>query len=263
MPIAHIPAGDIFYEQFGEGPPLLLMLPQSVGPEGIQPFIDGLAASFAVIRYDQRGTGLSAAPPNLGAVSIRDRAAEAVDLLDFLGIAQASLFCHSTGCGIGLALAAARPGYVAKIVLAAPWEYGDKYLTGMQNLRISAARALDAEAYARFNASLLFPPDYRRAHEQGFSQQAKAASLQDASQIADKLNAILAFDSRVLAPEINHQTLIMTAADDQLMPAWFGRSIAETMPNATFMELTGGGHMLPETRTDEVVGLVQSFASTA
>lgn len=263
MPIATIESGDIYYEQFGDGPPLALLLPQSTGPAGVQPFIDTLAASFTVIRYDQRGTGESAAPPVSGAVSIEARAAEVVDLLDFLQVRQANLFCHSTGCGIGLALAARHQDRVAKIVLAAPWEYGDAYLTGMQRLRISAVRALDAEAYARFNASLLFPPEYRRAHEPGFTQQAKAAVLQDADKFADRLNAILAFDSRPLALKIDRPTLIMTAVDDQLMPVWFGREIAENMSDAAFVELSGGGHMLPETRTNEVVAQVQAFLATA
>jgi pimeloyl-ACP methyl ester carboxylesterase len=259
MPMAKVAGGDIHYGQQGAGAPLVLLMPQSSGPVGVEPFVLGLAEGYSVISYDQRGTGRSAPPPSAGAVSMGERAGEVVGLLDALSIERANLFCHSTGCGIGLAFAAAYPDRLDHLALAAPWAYGDPFLTTMQNLRVAAAEALNPEDYARFNASLLFPPTYRRQHEAGFSAQAAEAAPQDAKQISDRLNAILAFDSRSLTPTINRPTLVVSAEDDQLMPSWFGRSIAGSIPDAKFVELGGGGHMLPETRTAELVGLVSDF----
>jgi len=259
MPMAKIVGGDIHYVRSGDGPPLVLLLPQSAGPVGVAPFVDGLAERFAVLRYDQRGTGQSPPPTNPDAVSMSDRAGEVAGLLDALGISRADFFCHSTGCGIGLAFAAEHGDRVGRIVLASPWAYGDGHLTTMQNLRIAAARALAPSDYARFNASLLFPPTYRRLNQAGFDRIAAEAAPQDAAQIARRLNAILAFDSRPLTPKIDRPTLTMTAEDDQLMPTWFGRDIAKAMPNGRYIELQGGGHMLPETRTAEMLDLVTEF----
>ena len=53
--------------------------------------------------------------------------------------------------------------------------------------------------------------------------------------------------------------LALTAEDDQLMPTWFGREIANGLANGKYVELQGGGHMLPETRTAELAGLVTDF----
>ena len=259
MPIADAEGGGIFYTISGSGPPLMLCSPQSSGPIGVGPFVDALAEQFSVIRYDQRGTGGSPMPKDPAAVTMRDRAEEVAELLQALQIPKAHLFCHSTGCGIGLAFAHAYPGKVERLVLATPWEYGDPYLTMMQNLRIAAARALNPRDYATFNASLLFPPAYRREQELGFKAQAAAAAPQDADQIASRLQAILAFDSRPLTPGIQAPTLVISSDDDQLMPAWFGRDIAANLPNARYEELHGGGHMLPETKTEVMIGLVKSF----
>lgn len=259
MPMATIEGGDIHYSISGDGPPLVLLLPQSAGPVGVGPFMEALAKSCMVIRYDQRGTGQSQAPDDPTAITMPDRAKEVAGLLDALAIAQASLFCHSTGCGIGMAFAAAFPRRLTKLTLASPWSHGDGHLTGMQNLRIAAARALGPQDYAHFNASLLFPPDYRRAHVAGFARQVTNAQQQDADQIAGRLGAILAFDSRPLTPAITKPTLIITGADDQLMPAWFGQEISERIPDARYAPLNGGGHMLPETRTDAVVALTTAF----
>ena len=263
MPLAAVKGGDIHFETSGDGQPVVMLLPQSSGPVGTAPFLSGLAETFQVIRYDQRGTGQSAPPPSPDAVSMTDRAAEVIGLLDALELPKAHLCCHSTGCGIGLAVASQHPDRVARLVLTTPWSYGDAHLTTMQELRIAAARALDPYRYAWFNASLLFPPDYRREHAATFEQLAQQArdNPQDADQIAARLHAILAFDSRPITPTLACPTLVISAEDDQLMPAWFGREMAESLPNAELNVMDAGGHMLPETRCTELVAAVTGFLS--
>ncbi len=259
MPIAAARNGDIAYTRAGTGAPLVLCLPQSSGPVGVGPFVEAVAEGFDVIRYNQRGTGGSPPPADPAAVTMADRAEEVAALLEALAIPKAHLFCHSTGCGIGIAFAATYPERAEKLVLATPWEYGDRFITMMQNLRIAAARALSPRDYAIYNASLLFPPSYRRVHAEGFAAQAAAAAPQDADQIASRLEAILAFDTWPVTPEIRTPALVVSAADDQLMPYWFGRDIAASLPNGRYEEVHGGGHILPETKTEELVRLVREF----
>jgi len=259
MPMAQVDGGDLYYTRSGTGSPMVMLLPQSSGPLGVAPFIDALAETFTIIRYDQRGTGRSAPALTSDAMSMAGRADEVIGLLDALGIARAHLCCHSTGCGIGLATAAANPDRVDGLVLASPWSHADGHLTTMQQLRIAAARALDPYQYAWFNASLLFPPAYRRTHEAGFERMATDAAPQDAEQIANRLNAILSFDTRPLTPNIACPTLIVTGADDQLMPAWFGSDLAQRISGARLVALEGGGHMLTETRGDDLAAAIQEF----
>ncbi|MCY3753192.1 MAG: alpha/beta hydrolase [Alphaproteobacteria bacterium] len=259
MPLAQTNGGDIHYEERGGGAALATLLPQSGGPVGVGPFIHRLAARFRVIRYDQRGTGRSAPAPAPEGMTMAGRAGELEGLLDALGIDRAHLFCHSTGCGIGLAFAASRPDRVAGLALANPWSHGDAHLATMQRLRVAAARALDPYRYAWFNASLLFPPDYRRAHAEAFERLARNAPPQDAEGIEARLEAILAFDARPLAPGLACPALIATAADDQLMPPWFGAELAALIPGAVHLALDGGGHMLPETRGDVLADAVLEF----
>ena len=84
---------------------------------------------------------------------------------------------------------------------------------------------------------------------------------QDPDQIASRLQAILAFDTRTVTPDIQTPALVIFSDDDQLMPNWFGRDIAASMPNARYEEIHSGGHMLPETKTAVMAGLVKSFLS--
>ena len=259
MPFARIEGGDIHYEESGGGAALAMLLPQSSGPVGVRPFLDRMAERFRVVRYDQRGTGRSAPVAAPEDMTMTGRAGELAGLLDALGIGKAHLFCHSTGCGIGLAFAASRPERVAGLVLANPWSHGDAHLTTMQRLRVAAARALDPYRYAWFNASLLFPPDYRRAHAEAFEALASNAAPPDADGIEARLEAILAFDARPLAPGLSCPVLIATATDDQLMPPWFGAELAASIAGAAHLALDGGGHMLPETRADALGEVVIEF----
>ncbi len=262
MPLAQIEGGDIHYEESGSGAVLAMLLPQSAGPIGVGPFCDRLAGRFRVVRYDQRGTGRSAPVAVPEGMTMAGRAAELAQLFDALEIDRAHLFCHSTGCGIGLSLAAACPDRVAGLVLANPWSRGDAHLTTMQHLRVAAARALDPYRYAWFNASLLFPPDYRRVSAEAFEKLARNAAPQDADRIEGRLEAILAFDARPLAQGLNCPTLVVTAADDQLMPPWFGAELAALIPGAAHCALEGGGHMLPETRGDALADAITEFLNT-
>ena len=261
MPIAHVNGGRIHYEQAGEGPPLVLLLPQSTGPEGQIPVVRALASRHRVLTHHPRGLGKSGPAPV--PQPIASMADDVVALLENLDIPLVHVVCHSTGCGVGQALAAAHPGHVVSLVLTSPWSYGDPFLTTMQNLRVAAARALDAERYAHFNAALLFPPEFRRVHEAGFQQMAEAAwqHPQDASDIECRLNAILSFDARSLWASIDCPTLVMTAPDDQLMPSWFARDTAAGIAGARLLMLDGGGHMLPETRAGKFVEEVFGFVS--
>ena len=259
MPMADVHANMLHYEISGNGAPLALLLPQSTGPAGRQAFIDGLAHQQTVITYDQRGTGGSSPAPN--GLSMADQAADVVGLLDALQLDQAHLLCHSTGCGIGLSVAASHPQRVSALILATPWIWADAHLTTMQNLRIAAARALEPQQYARFNAALLFPPQFRRADEAGFARLAAEAVQrpQDADEIAHRLDAILAFDARPLFAAIRCATLVIGAKDDQLMPVWFAAEAAAAIDGAEFVEFDAGGHMLPEARTAEFVATVLEF----
>ena len=257
--LADIGDGSIAYRLVGQGAPLLLMLPQSSGPQGVGGLIGNLAQRFRVISYDQRGTGASS--PSTGNYAIQQQAVDAIALLDAMGVEKVGLIGHSTGCGIALAMASAAPDRVAALVLAAPWSHADQHLTTMQSLRMAAARALDPETYAHFNAALLFPPAYRRKFADEFAHLAAQAREHphQPDVIERRLRAILAFDARPLLNRVQCRTLAIAARDDQLMPAWFAHEIADGIAAAECIELETGGHMILETCAEDVAAMAAAF----
>jgi aminoacrylate hydrolase len=262
MPLATFADTTLHYTMRGNGSSVLMLLPQSSGPEGRESILSGLASRHQLIHYAQRGTGQSSAATK--PMSMQLQAADALAVLDAVGGAAAHLVCHSTGCGIGLALADAYGDRIKSLSLINPWTWGDPYLTQMQRMRVAAARALDPTQYAQFNASLLFPPDYRRRLHPQFAQLAVAAQEkpQNADEIEQRLEAILAFDARPALARLSQPSLVVSSSDDQLMPAWFAHEAAEGLASAQLHVLDGGGHMLLETRACELLPLLLSHIAS-
>lgn len=259
MPMARVRGTELHYEIKGTGTPLVLTAGQGTGAQARARLIEGLARDHAVLTYDQRGTGRSERVAQ--GQPIEELAEDIADLMDAVGFRQADVMGLSTGTGMATALAVRHPERVVRLVLGAPWTHGDPDLRVLQDTRKAAARALPPDAYSRFNSILLYPPEYRREHFEHFERMAHAAlaSPQDAAGIAARLDAIVAFDARPLYAHVRCPTLVLGARDDLVMPTWFAEDAARAIPGARLVILDGGGHMFPETRTDEFLAGVLPF----
>jgi pimeloyl-ACP methyl ester carboxylesterase len=134
MPIMKIADGEIYYEEFGRGFPVLCFAPGSLrsqipywhgsprDPSKPSPSMDptaDLAADFRIVAMDQRNAGRSRAPVR-PTDSWDAYARDHIALLDHLGISR----CHVLGACIGasfcLKLAEIAPDRIAGAVLMQP-----------------------------------------------------------------------------------------------------------------------------------------------
>jgi pimeloyl-ACP methyl ester carboxylesterase len=118
MERANVNGIELEYDRQGHGDPVLLIhgafIPDAMRPLGGQ---DGLG-SFELICYHRRGFAGSSRPP--GPTTIADHAADAVGLLDQLGIDRAHVVGHSSGAAIALETAATEPARVSSLALLEP-----------------------------------------------------------------------------------------------------------------------------------------------
>src|SRR3989442_9488295 len=95
MPTISIGDADLYYEERGSGPPLLLV----PGLSGVGSFwikqVEALSRDFRVITHDHRGAGQST--HSRIRYSVEQMADDVLRLMDRLGIAAAHLVGHSTG----------------------------------------------------------------------------------------------------------------------------------------------------------------------
>ena len=116
--MSFVEIGDCVFHVREEGPPgapaLLLLHSLGTTMEIWAPQVPVLARQYRVIRMDLRGHGLSGASP--GDYSMASLAADAVAVLDALGIARAHVAGVSIGGRLCLELAAAHPARVLSII---------------------------------------------------------------------------------------------------------------------------------------------------
>jgi proline iminopeptidase len=114
--VAQTPSGPIAGHVSGSGAPLLLLH----GGPAMTDYMDLLypeAEGWRAVRYQQRGLAPSTVS---GPFSVEHHVADAVAVLDTLGIGRAVVLGHSWGGHLALQVALARPDRVAGLVIVDP-----------------------------------------------------------------------------------------------------------------------------------------------
>jgi 3-oxoadipate enol-lactonase len=109
-----VPGGQLYYEQAGEGPALLLIHSGFLDRRMWDPQFADYARTHSVIRYDLRGFGRSSHPEG----NYID-AEDVQQLLDHLNVRHASVIGNSAGARVACDFAAGFPERVSALVLVA------------------------------------------------------------------------------------------------------------------------------------------------
>jgi pimeloyl-ACP methyl ester carboxylesterase len=169
MPKANLGDIEIYYEERGQGEPILLA-PASWWPSdtwnvGVVPF---LSKRFRTIIFDCRGTGRSSKPEN--GYTVEQFARDCIDLLGHLGIPR----CHAVGFALGgqivQAMAIERPDLVATLTIAASGSGAKTLSGGPRNVSADTEREIrdmGFEGYIRAyveNDTMAFNSKFYREH---------------------------------------------------------------------------------------------------
>jgi aminoacrylate hydrolase len=200
-----------------------------------------------VIRFDQRGIGTSRR--GTAACTIATLADDATAVLDALKITSAIIVGHSTGGLIAQALAARQPQRCQALVLSGSWTVADPYIRSLFANRLMVLERAP-EAYERLALFLSYPPDWlaQRPALLESPGQGQAATASGRALIAERIEALLAFDGTVALAGILTPVLILSAADDHIIPAYHQRRLAAGLANSAIHVFESGGHFFPHTR---------------
>lgn len=113
-------------EEFGSGPPVILLPGGAMTHRAWDHQAAVLQRRYRSLALDLRGSGASDKPP--AGYSVDVFAADVASLIETLGLERPVVVGHGLGSHVALRLAAARPGLVAGLALAAaaPWFVGER-----------------------------------------------------------------------------------------------------------------------------------------
>jgi pimeloyl-ACP methyl ester carboxylesterase/DNA-binding CsgD family transcriptional regulator len=232
-----------------------------------KPFLERLARGHTLIRYDQRGCGLSDwhAEDLSFAAWLDDLEA----VVDACGVQRFALLGISQGGPLAIAYAVRHPERVSRLVLYGAYARGqlrrgpeqrDEVETMMRLIRIGWGR--ENPAYRQVFASL-FIPDAALSQLRGFTElQRVSTSAANAEQIVATFSSI---DVRELAPQVSVPTLVVHVRGDARVPIDEGRLLATLIPNAELVTVEGRNHVLlpGDAAFDQVSDAIERFLSTA
>jgi len=239
-------AMSIAYELRGAGAPLLLIngfrRSRVVWLEGV---LRPLAERFQLILMDNRGTGHSDKPE--GGYSIEAFADDCAGLIAGLGLGRAHVFGVSMGGMIAQRLATRHPDKVHGLALGCT-NCGRGSVPSEKRigelLRLVPNETMDAREVARRQEEAYYMPGFRereRALIDGMFDLVNQNPTPPHA-VRGHLKAIDAFDACADLAQIKAPTLVITGADDPLIPAENSRRIAGRIPGAQLVLLPEASH---------------------
>ncbi|MDX6665581.1 MAG: hypothetical protein QOG68_1787 [Solirubrobacteraceae bacterium] len=279
---------ELCYETFGDPNDPALLLIMGLGTQMIAwrtDFCEQLVAhGFRVVRFDNRDIGRStkidAPVPTIaqlltrsrraGAYRIKDMAADAVGLLDCLGIASAHIVGASMGGMIGQTLAARHPDRVRSLTSIMSTT-GNRF-KGQPHLKLYPMflkrSPTDREAYtahiARVFAAIGSPGfDRDKAEIRAIAEESFDRG-HDPRGGARQLGAIVSSGDRTAeVRRITAPTVVIHGTRDLLVGPSGGRATARAIRGAKLVMIEGMGHDLPRGAWPQIIAAIVDNAKAA
>lgn len=263
-------------QSFGSpsGPPLVLIMGATASMLGWPTALCQMLADHGlyVLRFDHRDTGESpTCPPGAPDYTVEDMAADVLAVMDAHGLPKAHLMGMSLGGYLAQMLALTDPERVLTLTLIGSeplgWDgpplphiapkimdhfaalttldWSDRnaviaFLTGTETLMAGSGAPFDATAARDYAAATL-------------DRATRPASMFNHAQLTTTQDWTGAFR------KITQPTLVMTGADDPVLPPDNARALAAGIPGATLHLLPGIGHELPPRCHAEIAARVAAL----
>jgi pimeloyl-ACP methyl ester carboxylesterase/DNA-binding CsgD family transcriptional regulator len=242
---AEVDGRSVAWAATGTGPPLLMSgwwsshLELDWRNPRFRRFVSRLGSDFTVVRYDRPGCGLS----DRSGPSPRSREEELavlVGLIDAVGLPRFALFGGSSGSVVACSLAAQQPARVSGLVLYGGYAHGaDIAPPAARDLMVDVVRrhwGLGSRALAD-----VFVPGAGADEREDFARFQRLSATPERA--ASDLELVYRLDCReVLGGLADVPTLVLHRREDRAIPFELGVDLAERIPGATFVELTGQDH---------------------
>src|SRR5262245_47890590 len=200
--------------------------------------------SFArLVRFDKRGTGLSDRPTQIP--SLVERMADALAVLDEVGLDRAHVMGWSEGGPLAVLFAVEHPERVRSLVLygtQARFRYGPDYPWGSRDEELESDAAHIEETWGQLAWSRDFAPSGGDRFARSWAAYSRAAASPSTAAALNRANHMI--DIRDLLPRVSSPTLVLSRSGDEIGPPEARPYMAERIAGARFVELPGEDHIM-------------------
>jgi pimeloyl-ACP methyl ester carboxylesterase len=252
--------GELWVEQRGQGPDVLLLCGLGDPIEVWQPQLDALSDRYRLTAFDNRGVGRTKLTARgCSAATMADDAAAVVRAM---GIPAAHVMGFSGGSAMAQELALRHPDLVRSLVLMSTYARADAHFRSALTFWRWMVESAPGER-AAFEAFFLwiYTP---RAHENGMvdeliDEALEFAHPQSVEEFQAQLDVFLAHDTFDRLGEIRVPTLVLAGEVDIITPPRQGRLVADRIPGAEFEVLPGEAHQPFQESPEDFNARVDAF----
>ncbi|WP_420411502.1 alpha/beta fold hydrolase [Roseibium sp.] len=211
-----------------------------------KPYLEALSADHSLVRFDQRGTGLS--DPQLRDTGLNAYTEDLLAVADAAGLDRFPLIASSQGVPVAINVAANHPDRISHLVLFGGFaqgrakrdhDYADDEAKALLSL-IRSGWGNPKSAFMIAFTSVFCPEASKEELDNLVEIQLASCSPENAARIRE---AIDQFDVLDRLQAVTAPTLVIHASNDALHPVSQGRLIAGAIPGAEFLQVDSRNHV--------------------
>lgn len=256
---------EVYYEEYGQGTPLVLLNGIMMSTLSWKPFIEAFSNQHRLILVDLLDQGKSSKLDGLE--YNQDIQVEVVKALcDHLNLTQIDLFGISYGGEVAMRFAIDHPSFVRRLLLFNTTAYTSPWL---REIGVAWNKATnDPEAYYATTIPVIYSSSFYTKHQEWMNNRKKILLGVFSNPVF--LNAMIRLtnsandhDVRDRLHEIQAPTLVVSCEHDYITPAQEQSFIASRIPHASLVMIPDSGHASMYEKPMLFSSLVLGFVSTS
>lgn len=262
MPTVEISGAGLYYNEKGEGEPLVLIPGFASGAWSWSWQIDDLSRSFRLVTFDPRGIGRSVMGKT-EAGAIEKIADDVAGLLDELKIGSANMLGISFGGFVAQDFALRYPARVLRLILAGTSFGGPNHVAPSIEVltAFTSTEGLNSSERIRRYLTMAFSHEFVETNGADVERFCRFRETNEVSPEAysGQLHSAMNFDVESRLAEIKAETLVISGDRDTVVPTENSRNLAAAIPGSRLEIIKGTGHMAFVEKAGEFNRIVSEF----
>jgi 3-oxoadipate enol-lactonase len=261
MPTIQNQGVKIYWDEQGQGTPVLLIMGLGYPSQMWHRTRPQLAERYRTIALDNRGVGRSDVPP--GPYPIPVMAADAAAVLDAAGVDSAHVYGVSMGGMIAQEFALQYPSRVRSLILGCTAAGGPSAIRAEPEVTqfLMSRGQMTQEEAAEAAVPIIYDSGTPRARiDEDLAVRRDWLPRPEA--YINQLMGIIAWEAYSRLDQIKAPTLVIHGETDRLVPPGNGELIAARIPNAKLVKIPHAGHIYPTDQPEAAHRPVVEFLSS-